>query len=387
MSSRLTTSMTTPFDEEREQIRRALSDPWRVVVALGLDHGAVHERRSIKIICPWCGGGRDTPPCSIRARDGVVLAHCFSCNAGGDVFALVAQVEGLDARRDFPAVCARAASLAGINAIATPTRATAPRQERRAHLLDASAWHRGAVGLLGLCPLEGSVADGLADRGILAEAQADGWGELPADSTGLLAALRERALLGFLPWLLDRMGQVYKPSHRLCIPWRASDGRLWCVQRRYAPHSGLEPAPEGDKYREPAGSRASPLGPFPYGVEAPEVSTAAEIWLVEGATDVLALRAINRHQPIPRNMAALGLPGVGAWKRVREQVLPLVKGRVVSLAFDSDAAGVAAVEAVQAEIYAAGAIDVKNNTRRDRRRGCKDWCELTALLQREGALR
>lgn len=370
-------------DKEREQIRRSLSDPWRVVAALGLDHGAVRERRNVKIVCPWCHGGRHTPPCSIRTKNGALQVHCFSCHAGGDLFALIAAAEGLDPRRQFVQVLQRAATLA--NLPSPPLQPTSPRQERKAHLLDASAWHRGATGLLTLCPLAGSLREGLSARGILAEAQADGWGELPEEPSSLLAALQEQALLGFVPWLLDDGGQIFKPQHRLCIPWRALDGKCWQVQRRYAPCTGSEPSPQGDKYREPTGSRASPTSPHPYGVENPELASAEEVWLVEGATDVLALRALNRrgylrrdHQP--RAMVALGLPGVGAWARVRDATAPHLWGRRVVIALDRDKAGNAQVRRLAADCLALDAGSVADKSPPPDH---KDWADAAAHHARE----
>ena len=38
----------TALDDEREQIRSALCDPWRVVVALGLDQGDTVIRRRLQ---------------------------------------------------------------------------------------------------------------------------------------------------------------------------------------------------------------------------------------------------------------------------------------------------------------------------------------------------
>lgn len=106
----------TALDEEREQIRAACAaaGPLRVLAALGLQQGARREGSGYKARCPWCHGGKDTPPLSVRVREGQVFAKCFSCDAGGDVFGLVAAVQGLDPRRDFATIRAAAAAIAGL---------------------------------------------------------------------------------------------------------------------------------------------------------------------------------------------------------------------------------------------------------------------------------
>lgn len=123
--------MNTPsaLDREREQIRAqcAAAGPWRVLSALGLHHGARREGSGYKARCPWCNGGRDTPPLSVRVREGQVFAKCFSCDAAGDIFALVAAVHGHDTRRDFAAIRAAAASIAGLAATLPAPTGNAPR--------------------------------------------------------------------------------------------------------------------------------------------------------------------------------------------------------------------------------------------------------------------
>lgn len=82
-----------------------------VIAALGLQgrqHGAEFRTRQ----CPRCG---------TRSRDSVAinlatgLWHCHVGECGGDILDLVATLCGLDAHRDFPAVLARAAELAGVS--------------------------------------------------------------------------------------------------------------------------------------------------------------------------------------------------------------------------------------------------------------------------------
>lgn len=97
---------------DADQIKRALSDPATVLRALGLLDGAKRQAAGYLIGCVW--HAERTPSLSVRVgSDGTLAAHCFGCDAGGDVFALVAAASGLDVRRDFPRVIERAAEIAG----------------------------------------------------------------------------------------------------------------------------------------------------------------------------------------------------------------------------------------------------------------------------------
>jgi hypothetical protein len=97
------------------EIREALSDPIVVARRLGLDQGARRHGGGIMVRCPSHTEKR--PSCSItRGRDGTLRCRCFSCGFSADAIGLVAVVERLDLRADFPEVLQRAAALAGIPA-------------------------------------------------------------------------------------------------------------------------------------------------------------------------------------------------------------------------------------------------------------------------------
>lgn len=99
--------------DHRAALRDALPDPVTVARALGLLEGA-HKKQAggVVVLCPW--HSERHPSCSLtKGPDGTLRAHCFSCEEGGDVFALIAQVHGLDVGRDFVAVLRVAAELAG----------------------------------------------------------------------------------------------------------------------------------------------------------------------------------------------------------------------------------------------------------------------------------
>lgn len=118
--------MTTRIDHARE-IRARLDDPRALCDALGLiDRQTKKQARGIIVHCP--AHDDRSPSCSVRIEsDGTIAATCFSCGWRGDALGLVAEVRGLDLRRDFPAVLAEAASIAGYEMRDDEPRASAPR--------------------------------------------------------------------------------------------------------------------------------------------------------------------------------------------------------------------------------------------------------------------
>jgi hypothetical protein len=380
------------------EVKRALTDVARVVEGLGLGAGAKRQGRGLSIRCP-AHNERD-PSCSVTlGPDGTIRVRCFACDFSGDVFNLVAAAEGLEPRgADWPRVLERARGLAGL----APGRPALPRRpEPRAEPegpppIDGATFGNAAARTLALCPLAGSVAVGLRARGILSEAQRDGWGELPRGGPGApevdpeggleraIEALRSGFEASSLRWLFDDRGRVVWSEHRLLIPWRRPDGRVWGLQRRYAPLYGDETPGRGPKYVWPSERVYAPAERHAYGADAPELEAPGDLWLVEGAADVLALRALARSGAlgpgVPARPAVLGLPGVETWKHFGRSVLRHARGRRVLVAFDADKAGDraakegAAAQAMQRELWVAGAIDVV----RRKPVGFKDWAELAA---------
>lgn len=389
----------------------ALDNPVALARALGL-LARRHQRqaRGVAVLCPL-HGEKNSPSLSLcRYRDGRLGWRCFACDAHGDALDLIARVGlGLDPSyrhrgAELRQVLERAYDLAGLpwpetpSAPARPARRLAPRpvlapEPDPVRRVDPATFDRAARVLLAACPLAGDVGAGLAFRGVLAEAQADGWGELPAGSTppgmapgAWLAGLRQQLddpELEALGWLVQQ-GRLERPAHRLLLPWRRADGSVWAVQRRYAPRHGDESPPQRvPKYLMP-GADWTGGEAWPYGLDHDDLRTAREVWICEGALDVLALRALNRRRPAPRPMAALGLPGVARWRQVLTPALPWLRDRHVVLALDADRAGREAVAALGAAMHQAGALAVSDKAPPS---GAKDWAELTAMLWREGKLR
>ena len=89
-------------------------------------------------VCPLCGSGtgvNGTGAFSLYKTDGGDDRwHCFSCDRDGDLFDLMAGMENLDVKRDFPAIVTKAMEMSGhgANAAYTPQRTahTAMRPQR-----------------------------------------------------------------------------------------------------------------------------------------------------------------------------------------------------------------------------------------------------------------
>jgi DNA primase len=380
-------AVRSPLPDHAAQVRAALVDPVALLRGLGLGAGARREGRRYVCRCPW--HGEKNPSCSIEPgpNEGTLRARCFSCGAGGDVLALIAAVHQLDARRDFQRILDIGAGLAGIHldrgpvsgasrpprAAPAPPPAPAPRADPRP-ALSPVAFAAGVERLLALSPLgESSLAPGLEARGVLREALADSWGALPVDVGPLLPELQRPELA----WLAAP-GGLRSPEHRLLIPWRAPGGQIWTLQRRYAPRTGEEVPAKGGKYMLPDASQHRSAAEYPYGADSPDLQTAEELWLVEGAVDVLAVRALNAAGQLRgqrRSLVALGLAGVAHWPKVRVWTLAQARGRSVFLALDADRAGEDAVRGLVADFQRAGAVRVR---RQRPGSGFKDWAEATA---------
>jgi len=68
--------------------------PDTLLAALGLLASAKRQPGGWFVRCPWHADS--DPSCSVQVRQGALVAHCFACNEGGDGFALIGQVRGLN---------------------------------------------------------------------------------------------------------------------------------------------------------------------------------------------------------------------------------------------------------------------------------------------------
>lgn len=97
---------------EASRIHDAAPRPLDLARMLGLQASRTSRPDRALVLCPW--HSEKNPSCTIVVRDGRIVAYCQSCRSGGDVFSLVAVVNGLDTRVHFPDVLAKAAELFGV---------------------------------------------------------------------------------------------------------------------------------------------------------------------------------------------------------------------------------------------------------------------------------
>lgn len=319
-----------------------------LVETLGLTAGSQRSGNGVMIRCLWHSD--TTPSCSVHGDGARIFYKCFACEAKGGVQALIARAIQLNPECD-----ARRAREIGADVLGTDEATLAAVTTPTAHV------DRVARKLLAQIPLEKNetVAAYLSHRGVLAQAVEDGWGALPdnpADWAPLVQELgADAATLG----LTTPKGSARLPQHRLVIPWRSPDGEIFTIQRRI-----LDGAPD-NKYIFPKGLGAI----WPYGCHR-VTQVDVPIAIVEGAMDVLAMRALCAREGIERDV--IGLPSVQAW---RTEWGALVSARVVLVAVDDDDAGNRTTPRIAGHVTSAGAVEI----RRRRPNGAKDWASLTEV--------
>lgn len=111
--------------EYAREIRIALTDPRKLVEALGLLGKAKRQAGGVIICCPVHGDR--TPSCSVtKGPDGTVRVRCFSCDFTGDALTLIGVVHGLSPRAQFKEILIEGAQIAGLHAVADELRGSAP---------------------------------------------------------------------------------------------------------------------------------------------------------------------------------------------------------------------------------------------------------------------
>lgn len=345
-----------------DAIKQALRDPTDVCRRLGLLDGAKRQGGGVLIRCPVHGDRN--PSCSVtRGADGTLRVRCFGCDLSGDVFSLVAAVEGLDTSRDFRRVLESAAAMAGVQLEAHSGGDSAPREPRKVPpppppkppppAGDVSAlWSRCVP-----CSADAEVAAWLRSRG-LDPAAVDRYGlarALPPDFTapswacyrGDAAEARSWAVLGY----------------RAIFPLYNADGELTSVRARL-----VAPIDHGaPKSLPPVGYStrglvlACPLAVLVLQIAAWRASGdtgalehAADGWpheaerrmvITEGEPDFLTWAARGDGA---RTFAVLGLPGSGAWTDELADRIP--EGCTVIVRTDADDAGDRYAEQISASL-------------------------------------
>lgn len=126
-----TSTAATPR-ELTQQVKRALRDPRKLAAALGLvNERSEKQARGIIVNCP-AHADRGRPNLSLTTgKDGTVRAKCHACDFTGDALTLVAEVYGLDMRKNFRQVLVLGAELGGENELAAEIGDGVPRPERK----------------------------------------------------------------------------------------------------------------------------------------------------------------------------------------------------------------------------------------------------------------
>lgn len=353
-------------DDLRNQVRARLDDPIAVCTTLGLVERAKRQPGGVVVCCPV---HKDTvPSCSVtRGKDSTLRWKCFSCGATGDVFTLIAAVNGIDCRTNFVDVLVIGAGLAGIHIESEPEQQPRPARPAPTLIVKAPVEQTGPsdedfaeviAPLAHLGKLDGGhssreVCSYLDGRGLLEAARADGWFAIAPTAGDLVCGVFGIEKV-FKCGLCDERGQWRWPEHSLAIPWRNPAGIVQTIQRRH-----LGECDAKRRYVFPNGR-----GPLhPYGIE--RLQGLGPVALVEGAADVLAWRL---QAPPSRYETPLGVPGVSGWKGDWDA---LVAERIVVIAYDDDDAGNREVPKLDARLRRAGVARVRRATPV---RG-KDWAD------------
>ncbi len=366
---------------ESRDVRAALADPRAVCQALGLlpsRKDFLLQRGGVTVRCPRHGG---LSLSVTLGNDGTIRVKCHgACDLSGDVFTLIAAVDGVELGRDFMAVLRHGAEVAGLWAIVdsidkkpeTSRRENKPKikpkpVEDNGPPITRERYHKIASDLLHALEwsprakapraFDADCKKYLQGRGIFAHAVAYGVRGLPSDPA-LLQQVAEWLRKSFdtdalAAGLLKPTGVFAWPEHVLIIPWRDRDGMITCLQRRrITERPTVDGRHQGPKYVFPRGlAPRVPFGAhlFDQRMTCPwrEGSASALLWepprvhFVEGALDAIARDklAFIRNEAI----AVLGIPSASAidatWSSFAE-------GHDVTIALDADRAGALAGKAI-----------------------------------------
>lgn len=223
------------------------------------------------------------------------------------------------------------------------------------------AYQALASSLVELCPVGGDVERYLESRGLPTDV-VDVFGLPPEREQGPLVAelgrRHGRAALIASGMFDDSCTRLLWSAHRLALIWRdAVSGDVAAVQRRYLG------TPPSNVTKTVFARGRSPSWPWGSHLLA-TVPRSAPVTILEGALDAIAWRVLH---PFEDAAPCIALPSATP---LRAEWLPMLAGREVFVALDSDAAG---------EVASAKIIEQLKSCARPLRikpwPGHKDWCE------------
>ncbi len=314
--------------EPKEEIRAKID-----IVELIQEYLPLKQAGSVswKGLCPF--HGEKTPSFHV-SRDKQIW-HCFGCGEGGDCFAFVMRMEGME----FPEALRHLGEKAGVEVAQYSSVQSNEKQRLLAANAFAAQYYRAVLA----APTGGAVARAyLAQRGIpdsLAAAfglgyAPDGWDALALAfaKKGLTEADGERA--GLLMRRKQGGGCIDRFRNRLMIPLRDAQGNVvGFTGRAFGPNADAQ----GPKYMNSPETAVYRKGAILFGLDLAKrhIREAGRVIVVEGNLDVLA-----------SHKAGVGNIVASSGTALTDMQLTLLKRytNTVVFSFDADAAGFKAAQ-------------------------------------------
>lgn len=275
--------------------------------------------RDKKYICPICGSGdgkNHTSAFSVT-QDGQRW-KCFSCGAGGDVFALAALVNGLDIKTDFSKAAETVADTVGyrLQNASSDARKQAYTPRKSETSITGHVETKNAP--------QGDSESDKANKADFSQLVKEAAGNVSQTDyfikRGLSAAVIEKYNLGYITTELARKYGL--PAHSVLIPYPSGQ------QGRYNYY--ITRSTEGKEYRKPKTETAG--AEPPYNLPALFKATDAPLFITEGQIDALSIMEFKHAE-------AVAIGGVGVNKLL--QAIDGAEGfsRPLIIATDADERG------------------------------------------------
>lgn len=241
----------------KSDVSRALADPKKLAERLGLK---VEKNAGSYVLVGCPVHAEKTGSLSIRKTDTGVGCKCFGCDWTGDVFSLVAAVEGLDIGREFREVLATTAELAGMHDEAAAVRNGSPAPERKPRPVAATVPDREYPAKRDVDLLWSACVPVTDDAEVAALLESRGISSVAVAGSDAARALDTRTHHSSIPgWARYRGGREaseswIKTGHRLILPAYTALGEMVSVRAWRVTTGGNDP-----KRLPPSGCRASDL--------------------------------------------------------------------------------------------------------------------------------